>query len=126
MRLFGRKEHKDEKSKPVKLCGEDSHDWNEVTKVKDGLGRHPCKYHPEGCNTCLTRFECYTKDNDTYRDRISGIVYACSKCPALKVDGKISSWDTHNYHSILDCREQYFIFMDKATIKKLSDKWKGK
>ena len=122
--MFGRK--KEQKPKEVKLCHEDEHDWYEVGKCKDALGRHPCKYHPEGCATCLTRFECYTKDSDTYRDRISGVFYACRKCPAVKIVGSMSEWKTRRYYDILDCRDKYFICMDKALVDKLAKRWTEK
>ena len=69
------------------------------------MGKHPCEYAPDGCNTCMTRFQCYTKDNDTYRDRISGIFYACKKCPAIKVDGEITEWKTSPLRFIADVRK---------------------
>ncbi len=111
--------------KKVKLCGNNdyNHDWVEVGKCKDALGRHPCKYHPEGCNTCLTRFECYTKDNDTYRTRLTGIFYACKNCPAVKVVGQTSYWETREWNDVLDIREKFFYGMDKALIDKLSKRW---
>ncbi len=71
----------------------------------------------------MTRFECYTKDTDTYRSRLSGIFYACRKCPAVKVEGEIYSWDKHYWNKTLDIREGSWKGMDDITIQKLRDKW---
>jgi hypothetical protein len=110
----------------IELCDKDSHDWHIIGKCKDVLGKHPCKYFPEGCNTCMTRFECYTKDTDTYRNRESGILYACNKCPAVRFEGTISSWVTHNLNSIIDIRKEEFVNMDKNVVKQLQSKWQDK
>ena len=121
--------------KKVKVCSEFSHDWYKVGKCKDALGKHPCKYFPEGCETCMTKFECYTKDRDTYRTRITAIFYACKKCPAIKAEGTISSWETEEIKSVsdsglrrgyaqLDIRESGFIGMDEDTATKLRNRWK--
>lgn len=107
----------------MKLCNEDNHDWYEIGKCKDALGHHPCKYAPEGCNTCMTRFECYTKDSDTYRARISGIFYACKKCPAVKLEGEISQWKTQPVNYIVDIREKSIMGLDSSVVKKLLDLW---
>ena len=119
--MFGKGKKK--QPKPVKLCTDYTHDWFEVGKCKDFVGNHPCEYHPEGCATCMTRFECYTKDTDTYRSRFTGIFYACRKCPAVKVEGEIYSWDNHNWENVLDIRESSWKGMDKDTVKKLQEKW---
>lgn len=124
------------KKKEIKLCDDYSHDWYEVGKCKDALGKHPCKYHPEGCDTCMTRFECYTKDTDTYRSRVSGIFYACRKCPAIKLEGTITSWDTEQIRSkseksnmelpfgLLDIRKSTFFGLEKDLANKLRNRWK--
>lgn len=93
----------------AKLCKE-NHEWVEIGKCKDALGNHPCKYYPEGCNTCLTRFECYTKDSDTYRSKVSGIFYACKKCPAIKVKGIVKEWKTSEWEDMIDCRTHHFLW----------------
>lgn len=121
MGIFNR--NKTPKPRQIKLCPDYGHDWHEVGKCKDFIGNHPCEYFPEGCNTCMTRFECYTKDTDTYRSRLSGIFYECSKCPAIKVEGEIYSWDKHNWNRILDIREKSWYGMDSALIKTLREKW---
>ena len=110
----------------MKLCNEDNHDWYEIGKCKDALGHHPCKYAPEGCNTCMTRFECYTKDSDTYRARISGIFYACKKCPAVKIEGELSEWETHiiNHDNIVDIRIKSLTGLDSSVEQQLHNKWK--
>jgi len=110
-----------------KLCDKAAHDWEEVGKCKDGLGRHPCEYHPDGCNTCMDRFTCFTKDNpDMYRTRFTGKFFACKKCPAVMFEGTVKVWEEREHTSILDCRNQRFIMMDKTLAERLTDKWKGK
>jgi len=93
--------------KKVKLCHELDHDWIEIGKCKDALGNHPCDYFPEGCNTCLTRFECYTKDSDTYRTRLTGVFYS----QILWTVELTSSWEwtKHYGRSLLTCgkRDDY-------------------
>lgn len=108
----------------VKICGSDNHDWRLVGKCKDALGNHPCDYFPEGCNTCLTRFECYTKESDTYRMRLTGIFYECRKCPTLMVEGLINEWVTHTWRDTLDIRTHSFHGMDRTLIDELQSKWK--
>lgn len=109
--------------KKIKLCGKDSHNWVEVGKCKDVIIGHPCKYYPEGCATCLTRFECYTKDNDAYCSRHSGVFYACTKCPAVKMEGTISYWTRRCTTNILDIRKSSWKGMDDNTIQRLRVKW---
>jgi len=122
MGIFSR--NKTPKPKKIKLCGELDHDWVETGKCKDALGNHPCDYFPEGCNTCLTRFECYTKDNDTYRTRLTGVFYRCKKCPAVKVEGVRHEWVEKRWRDILDCRTHFFLGMEKTLRQKLAEKWK--
>ena len=113
-----------------KLCGKYDHDWYEICKCKDAVIGHPCEFYPEGCNTCLTRFECYTKDSDTYATRTSAVFYACSKCPAIKAVGTISEWKTRKLaedgdeFQITDSRKYWFKGMDEKIAQKLHDKWK--
>lgn len=118
--MFNRKKAK------VKLCEPTDHDWVQISKCKDALGNHPCKYFPEGCNTCMTRFECYTKDTDTYRDRITGVFYACKKCPAVKIEGEITEWNTEPLRGMMDIRDHSFIGLDNKIEQKLRDAWKEK
>lgn len=113
--------------KQIKMCYRTDHDWKVVSKCKDVLGSHPCDYFPEGCDTCLSRFDCYTKDNDLYRTRLTGIFYSCTKCPTIRVEGERQDWVTEKWHSELDIRDgKYFHGMDVAIAVKLRDEWKNK
>ena len=116
--MFGNK-------KPIKLCDVGSHEWTKIGKCKDALGHHTCKYCPEGCDTCMTRFECYTKDSNTYRDRISAIFYACAKCPAIRIEGTITEWVTKPLEAIADVRETNLIGLDNNITNTLRTKWEA-
>jgi hypothetical protein len=108
----------------IKLCDKDKHKWEQVGKCKDVLGHHPCIYYPEGCDTCLTRFECYTKDNDIYKSRVSSIFYACKKCPAVKSEGVIMEWKERTFNDILDITgNNSWIGMSDELATKLRNRW---
>ncbi len=113
--------------KKITVCYRANHDWKMVGKCKDVFGPHPCDYFPEGCNTCLTRFDCYTKDSDIYRTRLTGIFYSCTKCPMIAVRGEKQSWVTEEWLSELDVRDgKYFLGMDIELAKKLRNEWTDK
>ena len=112
------------KRKKIKLCAEESHDWEAVGKVKDALGKHPCEYYPDGCNTCMDRFTCFTKESpDMYRSRYTGTFYACKKCPAVSFKGTIKEWTEKPRTAILDCRVHTFVIMSNELAVKLRNKW---
>ena len=118
------------KRKEIKICDSLSHEWYEIGKCKDVIIGHPCKYHPEGCDNCLTRFECYTKDNTTYSTRMSGIFYACKKCPTIKLDGTESAWQTTPItsrdgipYTTTDIRRSSFKGMEVNIITKQRERW---
>ncbi len=113
--------------KKVNICYVSDHDWKVVAKCKDFLGSHPCKYFPEGCDTCLSRFDCYTKDSDIYRTRLTGIFYSCTKCPMVTVRGERQGWVTEKWDSDLDIRDgKYFLGMDPELARKLRNEWSDK
>lgn len=112
--------------KKIEFCKNGNHDWYKVAKCKDVKGNHPCIYHPEGCDTCLTKFECYTKSGDEYCSRVSAIFYACYNCPAVKMEGTRSEWTTHEISEIIDIRKRRFKAMPLDVNKELTDRWEGR
>jgi hypothetical protein len=115
--------------KKIKLCAPTEHDWYEVGQCKDFPGRNRCRFFPDGCKTCMDRFECLT-NKEEYRPKVTAVFYACRKCPAVKEEGYVWEWTKHTMiypDNVLDSRDgNHWIGMDEQKARDIKSKWENK